>query len=85
MSLKEIIDIQRQGLRESPVNGVIGLHLASGPIVGFAIGYGLDAWLNTGPCFKFVFFIIGIMAGFLNVWRDSRILVKKLEKENNSS
>ncbi len=53
-------------------NGVIGLHLVSGPIVGFAIGYGLDAWLGTGPLVQADILLTGILAGFLNVWRDTK-------------
>lgn len=63
-------------------SGVIGLHLVSGPLVGFAIGYGLDLWLDCSPWCKLTFFLIGIGAGFLNVWRDTQELLRKLEKEN---
>ncbi|MDO5483644.1 MAG: AtpZ/AtpI family protein [Desulfovibrionaceae bacterium] len=62
--------------------GVIGMHLVSGPLVGFAIGYGLDRWLDTGPWGKLFFLLVGIGAGFLNVYRDSRHLLKKLAKED---
>ncbi len=57
------------------------MHMVSGPIVGFAIGYGLDKWLGTDPWCKLAFFIIGIGAGFLNVHRDSQSLLRKIQKE----
>lgn len=60
--------------------GVIGLHLVSGPMVGFAIGYVLDMWLACSPIFKLAFFLIGIAAGFLNVWRDTKNLLQKMDK-----
>lgn len=82
MSFKDIVEAQQTGMRSMATNGVIGLHLVSGPIVGFAIGYGLDAWLGTGPWFKLIFFFIGILAGFLNVWRDTKALLAKMDKEN---
>ncbi len=61
--------------------GVIGLHLVSGPLVGFGIGYALDLWLGTSPWCKMIFLFIGIGAGFLNVYRDSQVLLRRLEKE----
>lgn len=61
--------------------GVIGLHMVSGPLVGFGIGYGLDYWLDSGPWGKLIFLIIGIGAGFLNVYRDSRQLLRRMARE----
>ena len=79
MAFKDIVAVQQSGMRAMATNGVIGLHLVMGPILGFAIGYGLDAWL--GPWFKLIFFVTGILAGFLNVWRDTKELLAKMEKE----
>lgn len=61
---------------------VIGLHLVSGIIVGAVIGYFLDKWLGTGPWLKIVFFIIGVAAGFLNVYRDTVRLLQMQDKQN---
>ena len=62
--------------------GIIGFHLVSGPLVGFCLGYGLDYWFDTGPWGKLVFLLIGIAAGFLNVYRDSRRLLKKIAAQD---
>lgn len=62
--------------------GVIGLHMVSGPLVGVAIGYGLDVWLETGPWCKLIFLLVGIGAGFLNVYRDSRRLLARMARED---
>lgn len=78
MSLKEIVSVQWRGMEAVSSAGVIGLHMVSGPMVGVAIGYGLDAWLDTGPVMKVLFLFIGIGAGFLNVYRDTRRLVRRL-------
>lgn len=43
--------------------------LASGIFVGFALGYGLDYALGTKPVFLLIFIIIGVAAGFLNIYR----------------
>jgi ATP synthase protein I len=56
---------------------VIGLHLVSGMIVGGVIGYYLDKWLDTSPWLKLIFFLLGIAAGFRNVYLDTRILLKE--------
>lgn len=62
--------------------GVIGLHMVSGPLVGVAIGYGLDVWLETGPWCKLIFLLVGVGAGFLNVYRDSRRLLDRMARED---
>lgn len=67
MSLKDIFKQQSKGMESLATTGTIGMHMVSGPLVGFAIGYGLDAWLETGPWLKLVFLVIGIIAGFMNV------------------
>ena len=62
--------------------GTIGLHMVSGPLVGFGIGYALDWWLGTNPWFKLIFLVVGIGAGFLNVYEDSKRLLRKMQAED---
>ena len=50
--------------------------------MGVAIGFGLDSWLGTGPWMKIIFLFVGIGAGFLNVYRDSRRLLQKMAAED---
>ncbi len=38
-------------------------------IVGGLIGYGLDKWLGTVPWFFLLFFVLGLIAGVINVTR----------------
>ena len=52
--------------------GTMGLHLVSGPAVGFGIGYVLDDWLGADPWMKVVFFILGVISGFRLVYADAR-------------
>lgn len=82
MSFREILQQQQRGLEFMGNVGVIGLHMVSGPLVGVAIGYGLDAWLDTGPWCKLIFLLVGIGAGFLNVYRDSRRLLDRMACED---
>ena len=62
--------------------GTIGLHLVSGPLVGFGMGYGIDWLLGTHPWGKLVMLFVGIGAGFLNVYRDTQILLNKMNKQD---
>ena len=43
--------------------------LVSAIIVGGLIGYALDAWLGTKPWLFLLFFVLGFVAGVLNVVR----------------
>ena len=56
---------------------VIGLHMVSGVLVGGVIGYFLDEWLGTGPWLKLVFFVLGVAAGFYNVYLDTKRLLRE--------
>jgi ATP synthase protein I len=38
-------------------------------LIGVAIGYGLDTWLETKPLFLIIFFLFGSASGFMNVYR----------------
>lgn len=47
----------------------IGTELVAGVILGAAIGWFLDRWLETRPLFLILFFVLGSAAGMLNVYR----------------
>ena len=59
--------------------GTMGLHLVSGPAVGFGIGYLLDDRLGTDPWMKVVFFILGIISGFRLVYEDARRMTRETQ------
>ena len=82
--LKDIVKQQSEGMRALATSGVIGLHMVSGPLVGAAIGIGLDIWLNISPWGKLTFLFIGICAGYLNVWRDMKELARKQKKASDN-
>lgn len=79
--MNDFLASQRDGMKAMSTTGVMGLHMVSGPAVGFAIGYGLDAWLGTTPWCGLGFLFVGIGAGFLNVWRDTRNLLRQMEAD----
>ena len=81
-AFKDFLDQQKTGMSALATAGVIGLHMVSGPLVGFALGYGCDAFFGTHPYGKILFLIVGVGAGFLNVYRDSRILLDRIARED---
>lgn len=47
----------------------VSVELVSALVVGLAIGYALDQWLETGPFLMVAFLFLGFAAGMLNVYR----------------
>lgn len=46
-----------------------GVEVVSALVVGIVIGFMLDRWLGTWPWLFLVFFVMGSVAGVLNVYR----------------
>lgn len=46
-----------------------GVEVVSALVVGIGIGWLLDRWLGTWPWLFLVFFVLGSVAGVLNVYR----------------
>ncbi|HTU02588.1 MAG TPA: AtpZ/AtpI family protein [Candidatus Sulfotelmatobacter sp.] len=63
---REDLSVYKQLARLS----MIGVTLVASTAIGLAIGYGLDRWLGTSPWLTMVFLLFGIVAGFLNLFRD---------------
>ena len=58
----------------------IGLHMVSGIAVGTLIGFFLDKWLGTDPWLLIIFILAGIVAGFKNVYVDTKRLLASQEQ-----
>lgn len=56
----------------------LGINLVVSSLVGLFIGFYLDKWLNTKPILMFVFFFIGLIAGFRQIIKE----MKKIEKNS---
>ena len=50
----------------------LATELVAGLVVGGGIGWFLDKWLGTSPIMLLVFFMLGAVAGILNVIRTAR-------------
>lgn len=46
----------------------MGLALVLATVIGLAAGYYLDKWLDTKPVMTLIFLILGIIAGFKNIY-----------------
>lgn len=49
-----------------------GAELITSILAGGAIGYALDNWLETKPFFLIAMLILGVITGFVNVWRTTQ-------------
>ena len=47
----------------------VGTELVAATMIGLGVGYMLDKWLGTRPWFLLLFFLFGVFAGFLNLYR----------------
>jgi ATP synthase protein I len=55
----------------------LGLALPSSIAVGLFFGYWLDKWLNTHPWMLLLFLLLGIVSGFVSLFRGLRRLERK--------
>ena len=56
----------------------ISTELVAAVVVGSTIGFILDNWFGTKPLLTICFFIMGVAAGILNVFRSAKKMQKKL-------
>ena len=47
----------------------VGTQVVVSTFMGFGAGYWLDKWLGTTPALTMVFTLLGVAAGFLNLYR----------------
>ena len=58
--------------------GAIGLQMGLSVAIGLVIGVALDRYLGTTPWMALIFLILGVIAGFLALFR----LAKEIQKGN---
>ena len=56
----------------------ISTELVAAVVVGSTMGFLLDNWFDTKPLLTICFFILGVSAGILNVFRSAKKMQKKL-------
>ena len=66
----------------------LGISMVAATLIGLAMGYYLDKWLETSPWFTLIFLVIGIIAGFRNIYilteRELRRQKESNDDEDNS-
>lgn len=60
----------------------MGISVALAIAIGVWLGLSLDRWLGTAPYFFWIFLLIGIAAGFKNVYLITGREIKKLNQHH---
>jgi ATP synthase protein I len=55
----------------------MGISMVLALVIAIVIGYYLDKWFRTSPLFFLIFMILGIIAGFRNIY----VIMKRTEKD----
>jgi ATP synthase protein I len=71
----------RRWIRQVGVLSGVGLTLVICTMLGFAGGYYLDRWLGTSPWLMLGGLLLGIAAGFLNLFRAVGLFDGERESE----
>ncbi|MBI3599921.1 MAG: AtpZ/AtpI family protein [Nitrospinae bacterium] len=58
--------------RELYLISTVGIQLVVSIFIGLAIGVYLDGKFGTSPIFTFIFLLLGIAAGFMNLFRVAK-------------
>ena len=67
------------GFRHLLFAGMIGINLVVATFIGFFIGKGLDMLFDTQPYLTITFLILGIISGFIELFR---MAIKELGKDD---
>ena len=67
----------RKLIRMLGVLSTVGLTMVFATVIGLFIGLKLDQWLGTSPWFSGLFLLLGIFAGFRNLF----VYVKKSQDD----
>jgi len=62
----------KSAMRDLLAASQVGINLVVATFVGLAIGYFLDKLLGTGPWLLIIFLLLGIVAGFVELFRTAR-------------
>ena len=77
--LKKEVKVNEEEPKNSNALGIalkMGTEFVAAVFVASFIGFHIDKWLETTPFFIIIFFIIGSVAGILNVVRSSKMINK---------
>jgi len=69
-------ELKKEGSSSMGIALKMGTEFVAAVFVASFIGFDVDTWLETRPVFIIIFFIIGSVAGILNVVRSSKMINK---------
>ncbi len=72
----------RKLIRMIGVLSTVGLTLVFATVIGLYVGLKLDAWLGTSPWFTAVFLLLGIVAGFRNLFVHAKRSQETFDKND---
>jgi len=72
----------RKLIRMAGVLSTVGLTLVFATVIGLYIGLKMDEWLGTAPWFAAVFFLLGLAAGFRNLFVYAKRSQKTLDEDD---
>ncbi len=75
-------DDDRQLFKSLGFLSSIGISMVAATLIGLAMGYYLDQWLETSPWLTLIFLTFGIIAGFRNIFILTRREIKRQQKED---
>jgi ATP synthase protein I len=55
----------------------MGISMVLALVIAIIVGYYLDKWFKTSPIFFLIFMVLGIVAGFRNIY----VIMKRTEKD----
>ena len=61
----------------------LGVSMVAATLIGLAMGYYLDKWLETSPWLTLIFLVIGIIAGFRNIYILTERELRRQKESNN--
>ena len=63
----------------------VGISLVVSILIGLAMGYYLDRWLDTSPIFTLIMLVMGIISGFRNVYILTKRELKRQQQEDEAN
>jgi ATP synthase protein I len=72
----------RKLIRMLGVLSTVGLTLVFATVIGLYIGLKLDQWFGTSPWFTAIFLLLGIIAGFRNLFVYAKRSQNTFDEDN---
>ena len=60
----------------------IGMTMVAATVIGLGAGYYADRWLGTSPWLMLLGLLLGIAAGFVNLFRSVKAAERTLDEPN---